>query len=217
MLDNMALQDGEENKINSATENAKTFRTQFAHYVSIILSPLVISLPAIVMVGLYHNHALSSLLFAAIAVFFLSVGPMIYIAIGVGLGKFTDIDVSVRSQRVGPFIFGISSGLIGFFILQVMHAPYNLETVLLATVIAGLIFMVITFWWKISMHASSISGTITFLAVLYGNIVLPAFLLVALVGWSRVILKRHTAMQVTIGAILSAVITLTILFVRGVR
>jgi membrane-associated phospholipid phosphatase len=217
MLDNMALQDGEEDQVNSAPENAKTLRVQFARYISTILSPIVISLPAIVLVGLYHSQAPSSLLFAAIAIFFLSVGPMIYIAIGVGLGKFTDVDVSVRSQRVGPFIFGISSSLIGFFILQVMHAPYNLATVLLATVIAGLIFMVITFWWKISMHASSISGTITFLAVLYGKIVLPAFLLVALVGWSRVVLKRHTAMQVTIGAILSAVITLAILFVRGVR
>jgi membrane-associated phospholipid phosphatase len=210
MLDNMALQDGEEDQVNSAPENAKTLRVQFARYISTILSPIVISLPAIVLVGLYHSQAPSSLLFAAIAIFFLSVGPMIYIAIGVGLGKFTDVDVSVRSQRVGPFIFGISSSLIGFFILQVMHAPYNLATVLLATVIAGLIFMVITFWWKISMHA-------TFLAVLYGKIVLPAFLLVALVGWSRVVLKRHTAMQVTIGAILSAVITLAILFVRGVR
>jgi membrane-associated phospholipid phosphatase len=66
------------------------------------------------------------------------------------------------------------------------------------------------------MHASTLSGTVTFLAVLYGAFVLPAFLLVFLVGWSRVILKRHTIAQVTAGAFLSAAITFAMCILRGV-
>ena len=213
MLDNMALEDADENPITPT--DVKTFRMQFARYVSIIFSPLTISLPAIFLVALYHQEP-SSLFFAAIVVLFLSIGPMLYILIGVGLGKFSDIDVSIRSQRLGPFLFGITSSLVGFFILQRNNAPKNLETILLIASVLGFILMTITCWWKISMHASGISGTVTFLAVLYGKMVLPAFLLVLLVGWSRVVLKRHTVAQVTVGTILTAAFTWGVLMLRGI-
>ena len=212
MLDNMALEDADENPITPS--DVKTFRTQVARYISIILSPVTISLPAIFLVALYQREP-SSMFFAAIAVLFLSIGPMLYILAGVSLGKFSDIDVSIRSQRLGPFLFGSTSSLIGFFILLFNNAPKNLETVLLTASTVGLILMIITFWWKISMHASGISGTVTFLTILYGKYVLPAFLLVFLVGWSRVVLKRHTVAQVTAGAILTAAITLGMLVLRG--
>jgi membrane-associated phospholipid phosphatase len=219
MLDNMALQDADENPITPTTApvktTVKTFRTQFARSVSTVFSPVTVSLPAILLVALYHQEP-SSLFFAAIAVLFLSIGPMLYIVVGVSLGKFSDIDVSIRSQRLGPFIFGITSSLIGFFILQYNNAPKNIETVLLAASTIGFILMIITFWWKISMHASALSGTITFLAILYGKFALPAFLLVFLVGWSRVVLKRHTAAQVTMGAVLTAILTLGVLALRGI-
>lgn len=216
MLDNTALQDVDENPIPPTTADVKTFRVHVARYVSTIFSPITVSLPAIFLVALYHQEP-SSLFFAAIAVLFLSIGPMLYIVVGVSLGKFSDIDVSIRSQRLGPFLFGITSSLIGFFILQFNNAPKILETVLLTASIIGFILMIITFWWKISMHASSISGTVTFLAFLYGKFVLPAFLLVLLVGWSRVVLRRHTAAQVTAGAILTAALTLFMLVLREVN
>jgi membrane-associated phospholipid phosphatase len=213
MLDNMALEDANENPITPG--DVKTFRMQVARYISIIFSPVTVSLPAIFLVALYHQEP-SSLFFAAIVVLFLSIGPMLYILVGVSLGKFSDIDVSIRSQRLGPFLFGIMSSLMGFFILQFNNAPKNLETVLLTASIVGFILMIITFWWKISMHASGIAGTVTFLTILYGKYVLPAFLLVFLVGWSRVVLKRHTAAQVTAGALLTAAITLGMLALRGI-
>jgi len=74
----------------------------------------------------------------------------------------------------------------------------------------------ITLWWKISIHASSLAGTVTFLTALYGAIVLPAFLLVILVSWSRVVLRRHTVAQVVAGALVSITLTSAILFIRGV-
>lgn len=215
MLDNMALEDADENPITPTPADVKTFRVLVARYISTIFSPITVSLPAIFLVAFYNQEP-TSLFFAAITVLFLSIGPMLYIVVGVSLGKFSDIDVSIRSQRLGPFLFGITSSLIGFFILQFNNAPKNLETVLLTASTIGFILMIITFWWKISMHASSLSGTVTFLAVLYGNIVLPAFLLVLLVGWSRVVLKRHTAAQVTAGALLTGVLTLGMMVLRGV-
>jgi membrane-associated phospholipid phosphatase len=43
------------------------------------------------------------------------------------------------------------------------------------------------------------------LALTYGPVVLPAYLLVALLGWSRVSMRDHTIAQVIGGSVLGAV------------
>jgi membrane-associated phospholipid phosphatase len=45
---------------------------------------------------------------------------------------------------------------------------------------------------------------------------LPTFLLLALVSWSRVVLRRHTATQVIAGSLVSIALSLAILKLRGV-
>jgi membrane-associated phospholipid phosphatase len=54
------------------------------------------------------------------------------------------------------------------------------------------------------------------LTVLYGAIVLPAFLLVVLVSWSRVVLRRHTVAQVLAGSLVSIALATAILLLRGI-
>src|SRR5258708_12577812 len=103
------------------------------------------SLPFVLLVGFYHAHSLgSALYYACIALFFLSFGPMVYIIIGVRLGKFSDVDVSRRSERVGPFLFGITSVSLGYILLYFSHGPKNLQTFLLITSLRPFILMTIT-------------------------------------------------------------------------
>ena len=192
-------------------------RVRIARYVSNILSPLTISLPFIFFVALYHaQNMLTALLYTLIILFFISFGPMVYILVGVRMGKFTDADVSMRSQRVGPFLFGITSALIGLATLFFTHGPKNLQTLLLITIVSGFVMMIVTFWWKISIHASSLAAAATLLTALYGSIVLPAFVLLAAVCWSRVVLRRHTLGQVVAGSLVSIALTSLILLIRGV-
>jgi len=188
-----------------------------ARFVSNILSPAIISLPLVFLIALYHaSSSIAVLSYTCITLFFLSIGPLLYIVIGVRLGKFTDIDVSVRSQRTGPFIFGLASSLVGLLILALAHGPKNLQTLLLITLLSGSVMMIITFWWKISLHSSSVASAVTILAILYGTVVLPAYLLVIAVGWSRVVLRRHTIAQVVAGALLSTVLTVLIVTIRNI-
>jgi membrane-associated phospholipid phosphatase len=212
------LTDGvdEQTGIEAPGENTKQIR--IARHVSNILAPATISLPFILLVALHQaQDKLSALMYACITLFFLSVGPLLYIIIGVHLGKLSDIDVSRRSQRVGPFIFGIVSVMLGWLALALMSGPRNLQTVLIITAFSGIIMMVITFWWKISMHASSLSGVATMLTVLYGAVMLPLFVLLVLVSWSRVVLRRHTVPQVIAGSLAGIVLSLVILKLRGVN
>jgi hypothetical protein len=212
------LTDGADERTILETPAENTKRVRFARRVSIILAPATISLPFILLVTFYQaQDKLSALLFACITLFFLSVGPLLYIIIGVRLGKLSDIDVSRRSQRVGPFIFGIISATIGWIILSLTDGPRNLQTVMIITVFSGIIMMVITLWWKISMHASSFGGVATMLTVLYGAVMLPLFILLIFVSWSRVVLRRHTVSQVIAGSLAGIVLSLVILKIRGVN
>ena len=212
------LTDGADERTILETSAENTKRVRIARHVSNILAPATISLPFILLVAFYQaQDKLSALLFACITLFFLSVGPLLYIIIGVRLGILSDIDVSRRSQRVGPFIFGIVSATIGWIILSLTDAPRNLQTVMIITVFSGIIMMVITLWWKISMHASSFGGVATMLTVLYGAVMLPLFILLIFVSWSRVVLRRHTVSQVIAGSLAGIVLSLVILKIRGVN
>lgn len=195
----------------------KPFRIRCAQYISNILAPVTISLPLVASVAFYRARDLSTaLLYALTTLFFLSLAPAIFVLIGVRQGKISDLEITNRSERAGPFLFSIMSTIIGLFILLFTHAPKNLETLLFITGVSGIIMTVTTLWWKISIHASSLAGAATVLTILYGFVMLPTYLLVILVGWSRVVLRRHTVTQVVVGSLLSIILTALILKVRGV-
>ena len=208
--------DAEEHPIIEAP-GPKPWYKRFARYVSIILAPATISLPLVFLVAFYQaRDELAAFVYACITLFFLSIGPLIYTLIGVRLGKLSDMDVSRRSERAGPFLFSIVSVTIGWLVLVLTHGPKNLQTLLIITAVNGVIMMITTLRWKISIHASSMGGAATILTALYGAVMLPTFLLLALVSWSRVVLRRHTVAQVVAGALASIAISLVILKLRGV-
>jgi|SRR5579863_644351 len=195
----------------------KPLRVRFARFISNILAPSTISLPLVLLVSLYHaKSTTSAVLFACLTLFFLTLGPMVYILIGVRKGWLSDVDVSRRTERAGPFFFGITSVALGLILLRYVNAPRNLETLLLITTISGVIMLIVTLWWKISIHASSMAGAATMLTALYGAVMLPTFLLLILVSWSRVVLRRHTTAQVIAGSLLSIALSASIILLRGV-
>jgi len=195
----------------------KPLRVRIARFVSNLLAPSTISIPLVFLVAFYHALSpMKASFYACVTLFFICIGPMAYIVIGVRLGKFSDVDVSRRSERLGPFLFGLGSVLLGLFVLQVTHGPKSLFTLLLVILVSGVLMMIVTLWWKISIHASSLAGAATILTALYGAIFLPTFLLIVLVSWSRVVLRRHTVAQVLVGSLVSIALSSAILYIRRV-
>lgn len=194
----------------------KPRHVRIARHVSNILAPATISVPMILLVAFYKASSIASALaYAGITLFFLSIGPFAYILVGVRLGKLSDVDVSKRSERVGPFIFGLLSVCLGWFVLVLVHGPTPLISTVIVTAISGLITMLITLWWKISIHAGTLGAAATILTIFYGAVMLPAFALLILVSWSRVVLRRHTVAQVIGGSLLSIVLASLILKLVG--
>jgi membrane-associated phospholipid phosphatase len=62
-------------------------------------------------------------------------------------------------------------------------------------------FAVITHFWKISGHAMAAALATGIVVVTYGWAWWPVLLIVPLVGWSRVIRKNHSILQVVAGAV----------------
>lgn len=205
--------------VNPTSLPPRTLRIRIARYISAILSPIAVSIPTALMVALYRaQNQLQAIGYTLLTLLFVTVGPMLYILIGVKLGKFTDMDVSQRSQRVGPFIISLLSILAVFVLLAFIQGPHTLRAALLLTFFLGLLMMLVTLWghWKISIHASSLAGAVTLLTALYGQIVLPAYTLVVLVCWSRVVLRRHTLGQVIAGSLVTILLSALTLALYGI-
>lgn len=207
---------GETAENNLSLPGRRPRRVRLARAISNILAPATISVPMILLVALYQaRNVVSALTYGMMTLLFLCIGPFAYVLLGVRLGKLSDVDVSRRSERVGPFIFGLFSICLGWFALTLTHGPTLLITVLVLTAVSGLCMMIITLWWKISLHASSLAGAATMLTALYGAIMLPTFALLVMVSWSRVVLRRHTLAQVVAGSLLGIALAMVVLRLRG--
>ena len=63
-----------------------------------------------------------------------------------------------------------------------------------------LLVLLITNWWKVSIHTTAISGPLIVFLYQFGSFIFPLLILIPLVGASRLVLKRHTLAQVIAGA-----------------
>lgn len=110
-------------------------------------------------------------------------------------------DVSSRTERV-PLIWILTTlhGLAVIVVNWVSIQPlaYNLLVFWIMT----LVFAIVTTFWKISLHTGMLSALITFVILGFGTVWLPAYLLLVLVGWARVVGKHHTIAQVAAGSLL---------------
>src|SRR5260221_4378457 len=135
-----------------------------ARRVSTLLAPAPVSGLLVLFVALYHTHTLLiAFPYAAVTFFSIGLGPLVFVLLGVHSGKLSDIDLSHRNERTGPFLFGFASAMLGLFVLLYLHGPKALETVLICTAVGGMVLMVTTWWWKISVHAATLAGAVTML------------------------------------------------------
>ncbi len=116
-------------------------------------------------------------------------------------GYIGDDDATVKEERVRPYLSGIILSLFSGF------AAYFYETVniiyymwfIYAVVLTLLV--IINRYWKISAHLIAAAVPLAVYFYFTGNISFWYPLLLLLIGWSRIILKKHTYMQVIAGAV----------------
>ena len=127
------------------------------------------------------------------------------------MGKISDYEFTKREERPPYFTtISILFGVIYFFVrnldIQIL-TNVSLNIFLVSSVIT-----VITFLWKISGHMTY--STLLFATLIYLFPNTPAlyllFLFTPFIGWSRIVLEKHTLSQVTLGTLLTLFISILI-------
>ena len=175
----------------------KKIYTLLAQIISWTFNPLVMVGVLLGVVGIKfpgNNHV-------ATAGFLILVFILIILVYGVKKGWFSDFELTLRHER--HFLNGIML-LLGaplfFFVSGNSFSYYAIFYVWLV------MFSVITLWWKISGH----TGVFTLVFILLNHIFVGMLwwlvILVPILAWSRVVLKKHTLFQVIGGILFSGII-----------
>ncbi len=151
-----------------------------------------------------HADGLAGLGWGLLAALFTAVLPTLFISYGIRHGRWDDRNVGARRPRLIVLAFITTSVAAGLILLVVLGAPALLTGYLALMLASVALLAVITTVWKISIHCAVASGSVAVLALTHGPLVLAGYLLVALLGWSRVTLGDHTVVQVVAGAVLGA-------------
>ncbi|MCX5011882.1 hypothetical protein OG765_12915 [Streptomyces sp. NBC_00555] len=191
-----------------------TPREKAARILSDVLAPANLVVALLLLVGWHSTGSWSGLGWGLLAALFCGVVPIGIIVLGVRRGALTDQHIRVRRQRVVPMALSLVSVAAGIGLLHVLGAPADVF-VLVVAMLAGLVSsLLVTIGWQISIHMSVAGGTVMILVLVFGPPVLPAALIAAAIGWSRLALRAHTAAQLLAGTALGGTAALTFALLR---
>ena len=184
------------------TESVPT-ATAWARRVTDWVEPKNVIIAVLPLVGA-GRHGWAGLGWAAFAALFAAVVPTWFIRRGMRRGQWEDRHVGQRQRRLVVIPFIMLSVLTSFAVMVWFDAPADMTAMVLAMFASLVPIMVITVWWKISIHTAVAAGAVTCLAIALGPWWLLLYPLVALIGWSRVVLRDHTRAQTLAGAAVGA-------------
>ncbi|CUU05285.1 PAP2 superfamily protein [Candidatus Kryptobacter tengchongensis] len=178
-------------------------RQKTAELISIIFAPQIVSAFCFAFISFYlEPNVKMKIISAFTTISFTSIFPTAFVYYLIYKGRIEHPFVPIREQRTIPYLFALLSALIGFFILIYFKSHWLIIISQWCYVSNTFIILLINSRWKISAHSAGLSGPLTVLAWIFGYKVLPLFLLIPLVGWSRLYLKAHSFWQVVGGTML---------------
>ncbi|MCX5210445.1 hypothetical protein OG689_14290 [Kitasatospora sp. NBC_00240] len=177
--------------------------TTWARRVTDGVEPKNVIIAVLPLVGVLR-YGWTGLGWALFAALFAAVIPTWFIRRGMRKGKWEDRHVGQRRRRLVVIPFIMLSVLTSFAVMLLVDAPTDMTAMVLAMFAALVPIMVITVWWKISVHTAVASGAVACLAIALGAWWLLLYPMVAVIGWSRVVLRDHTRAQTVAGALVGA-------------
>lgn len=190
----------------------------FANIISIVLHPLLMITYGVVLALMFTYLAIYpfgiKVLIAGGVFFSTALIPGLFILLMVKSGAAHDLELTNRKERLVPYLIMITSNLACFFFLYKMRMPFWVLSLMISSVVALVFALCINFFWKISAHLLGIGaalGAILGMCRLQHMNAWPLFMLgfifAGLLGSSRILLGRHTPMQVYAGFTLGFVFT----------
>jgi membrane-associated phospholipid phosphatase len=184
-----------------------------ARWISHVISPHIVGIVLTLIIALhYSDNPLIVALWLAGLIPLIVIPPLGYIFWLVNSGKLEDIYMPQREARLRPLSVLMLWLLLCLGLIRYWEAPPIVAAFLLAGMVLVGILSLITLFWKISFHGATITAAATTTVMVAGYYAWPVMLLVPLVGWARIRLKRHTLQQVIYGSLLGALIGLIMVY-----
>lgn len=188
------------------------FKKQFAEFISYIAYAPIISIPAFAIINYFLLNFHDFAVITAVCTFFAGILPVLLVFKWIEgkrhHGQKIDIDIPERKDRNYPLLMVILSYFIGTVVLYTLNAPIITTILMFCYFSNTLIIFFINLYWKISIHAMGVAGPTTALIYVFGPIGAIFGVIIPVVMWSRVYLKRHTIGQVITGALLGFILTI---------
>jgi membrane-associated phospholipid phosphatase len=181
-------------------------KIKFAKLISAITHPPLIAIPTFILINISLLGLNDFIFVNIICLIFAAILPIFTSLILIKKMK-TDIDITDRTKRTLPLFFAVCSYLIGFFVLYIIDAPAITTALMLIYSSNTLIILLINLSWKISIHAMGVAGPTAALIYLFGLPGVIFGLTIPMVMWSRVVLRKHSILQVLAGSVLGLIIT----------
>jgi len=142
---------------------------------------------------------------AAFGIVLIAVAVMLgVIAWRVAKGSWSDYDVSDREQRHGFYPIALAIVTACTLASWLLGLPLGFVRALVAVIAMLITGAILTRWTKVSLHMM-IDAFCTAVVVIVNPLAAVILALLTLaVGWSRVVLRRHTFAQVALGAVIGA-------------
>ena len=121
-------------------------------------------------------------------------------------------DPGHKERRLVPYVISILSYFFCIYLMDLLHIPHFMGTILSAALFIQIVCALINVWWKISTHTAAIGGVAGALFV-FGEFfgfnpvwwLCVVFFLAGLLGTSRMILRQHSLLQVVAGFVVGLV------------
>ena len=174
-----------------------------AQAISRIFDP-IIEIP--VMFGLTVWYAYvngHSWLFLSVLLFINAVLPFLFFLHLLRKKEIHDWDIRRRKERIPVYAFALVTQIAGIG-MALLTGRTAVANILLIFWILGLLFFLITLYWKVSVHAGVNAALVTFLVMILGEEFFWLYIILLPVGWARISQGNHTVSEFTAGATLGA-------------
>lgn len=179
----------------------KTRGLNIAKIISNVLSPPTMVALALMVIGITVPDAWRWMGFYILEVVVIPVAFLLY---QLRVGQVSSFNVPVREERYKLLVLVVIMTLVGWVTMWQGGAPY--EVVLLSGIGILIVSMllVISLFWKISVHATAMSGFCMFMVSYLGWENWPILFAIPIMAWARIRSDSHSFWQTIAGSFTGA-------------
>lgn len=183
---------------------------------SMIFTPFYLPLVGLIVLFLFSYLSLLPVLYKltvlGIVYLFTILVPTLLIYLYRRYNGWTPIELGQKERRMVPYVISIACYMLCTYIMESMHIPHFMGSILIAALIIQITCALINVWWKISTHTAAIGGLAGALFA-FGELfnfnpvwwLCVVIIFSGLLGTSRIVLRQHTLSQVVVGFIVGVV------------